>query len=147
MGAARSGTKSDKYLDYEETMETELKNLESDLSQELNRLISSPVASHQDDIDGQYIMQLVDIIKDLIYTNFHNEESLKQLIQIRWKLDSIKKGFEGSQKLQFKVEKILIIANAKLKEHQKKKREDFRSLRDSIWSEEKFIRTLRVAQL
>lgn len=135
----RSGTKADKYLDYDESMGVELKHLESDLSQQLNKLMYSPVASQQDDIDGQYIMQLVDIIKDLIYVNNQSEESLKQLIQIRWRIDSIRRGFEGSQKLLFKVEKIFIIANAKLKEHQKKKREDFQSLRDSIWSDDKFI--------
>ncbi|CAI2381216.1 unnamed protein product [Moneuplotes crassus] len=139
IGSVRSGTKADKYLDYDKSMEVELKHLESDLNQQLNKLMSSPVASQQDDIDGQYIMQLVDIAKDLIYVNNQSEESLKQLIQIRCRLDSIRRGFEGSQKLLLKVEKILIITNAKLKEHQKKKREDFQSLRDSIWSDDKLI--------
>ena len=126
-------SKSENYLDYEESMQKELESLSEMFNLGLNRLMFSPTTRKEDEVEGQYLIQLQEISKGLSKDNILNEEALQDLIQLRCQLDSIKCGFEGSNNLKFQLEKLLIICNAKLKEHKKKRKKDFEVMRNSIW--------------
>lgn len=78
-----SNLKSDKYLDYEEKMKEELENLKDNFGLKLDQLMTSPTTKVEDEMEGQYLIQLVEISKNLSKNNTQDEDSLQSLIKIR----------------------------------------------------------------
>jgi hypothetical protein len=126
--------KSEQYLDYEPSMKDELVQLSKIFKCKLNKMISSSISAKEDEIDGQYLFQFLDIVKSLLSVEDDNEGTLQDLIEIRSKIDIIMKDFGGTFNLKFQLEKLYIIANAKLKQLKINRTDDFESMRKTIRS-------------
>jgi len=138
--------KSEVYLDFDVSMQQELEDLRDDIDSRLDRWMVSHKNSKFEEIDGQYLVQLSEIAKDLAWADRYSQSSLQKLVKLRWQLDSIKRGFEGSVNLKFKLEKLMIIWNSKLKEHKRRREWDFESMRNSILSAGRYTGKDLIAQ-
>lgn len=122
----------------------DLENLKYELNNQLDYLMGSP-SKGADDMEGQYTLQIVDIIEEILKIEFKNNigsssdstKELQELVKIRCRLDSLNRNFEGSQRLKTKLERVLEIVNARLKEYHKRDTQGFQNLKQSIWSDEK----------
>jgi len=88
--------------------------------------------SNDDDMDGQYLMQLLDIAQNLQKLENDDPDILKKLLYIRWQLDSIKKDFEGSVNVKTKLDKILVLTNNRIKQFKHERKEEYEDTRQTL---------------
>ena len=113
-------------------LQTELEQLTKYFDEKLSEAMKSPMSPNNDDFDGQYLFQFQEIASSLLKIKNFDENSLEDLLQIRCQIDSIKRNFEGSINLRIQLDKLNAIANTKLLELKKQRKQDFEAFHKTL---------------